>query len=296
MPYLLAASLIWAFSYGLIKSQLTSLDPNFVAACRMTVAFIVFLPLIKFKKNKPLVPYLVLVGAIQYGIMYLLVLRAYQYLDAYQVVLFTATTPFYVMFFHAIFERRFTAYHFMIAGLAILGGGIIYQTSAVSLSAITGFGLVQASDICFSFGQVYYRKIRLKHPDIDDQAIYGFIFLGAALTTILSTTWFHGWHSVHQTTVKQGLLLIYLGAIPSGLCFFWWNKGATQTNPVILSVFNNLKLPLATLVSIIFFHEHVKQGMHLAIGLCIILFALFLAHVSQRRNHNALPGMTDGSQ
>jgi len=276
--------LIWAFSYGLIKSQLTSLDPNFVAACRMTVAFLVFLPLIKFKKNKPLVSYLVLVGAIQYGIMYLLVLRAYQYLDAYQVVLFTATTPFYVILFNTIFERRFTGYHFMIAGLAILGGVTIYSTSSMSLNTLTGFLLVQASDICFSFGQVYYRKIRLKHPEIYDQDIYGFLFLGAVIVTILSTTWFNGWHSFHQTTVKQGLLLVYLGVIPSGLCFFWWNKGATQTNPVILSVFNNLKLPLATLVSIIFFHEHVKQSIHLTIGLCIILFALFLAHVSQQKN------------
>jgi len=250
----------------------------------MTVAFLVFLPLIKFKKNKPLVSYLVLVGAIQYGIMYLLVLRAYQYLDAYQVVLFTATTPFYVILFNTIFERRFTGYHFMIAGLAILGGVTIYSTSSMSLNTLTGFLLVQASDICFSFGQVYYRKIRLKHPEIYDQDIYGFLFLGAVIVTILSTTWFNGWHSFHQTTVKQGLLLVYLGVIPSGLCFFWWNKGATQTNPVILSVFNNLKLPLATLVSIIFFHEHVKQSIHLTIGLCIILFALFLAHVSQQKN------------
>jgi len=241
-------------------------------------------------------PYLLCVGALQYGIMYLLVLRAYQYLDAYQIVLFTATTPFYVMLFHALLERRFTAHHFMIAGLAILGGGIIYYTSSVSLNALTGFFLVQASDVCFSLGQVYYRKIRLKYSDIHDQDIYAFLFLGAVITTTLSTTWFNGWHSVHQLTIKQGLLLVYLGAIPSGLCFFWWNKGATQTNPVILSVFNNLKLPLGTLVSILFFHEHVKQGMHLVIGLCIILFALFLAHLSQQKNHNALYGMTDGPQ
>lgn len=230
-------------------------------------------------------PDLLCVGALQYGIMYLLVLRAYQYLDAYQIVLFTATTPFYVIFFNTLFERKFHAYHFLIAGLAILGGKIIYTTSSVSLNALTGFFLVQAADICFSFGQVYYRKIRLKHPNINDQEIYGFLFLGAMLTTILSTTWFNGWHSLHQVTIKQGYLLAYLGAIPSGLCFFWWNKGATQTNPVILSVFNNLKLPLGTLVSLLFFHEHVKQGMHLhlLLGLCIMIFALFLAHLSQHK-------------
>lgn len=286
MPYLLSASFIWAFSYGLIKSELVSLDPNCVTVCRMLSAFLVFLPFLIVKKNIKLAPFLLLLGAVQYGLMYLFVLRSYQYLDAYQVVLFSATTPFYVILFNTLFERRFNAYHFMVAGIAIIGGWIIYNFGSMSLDTLSGFWLVQASDICFSLGQVAYKKFRQNKTTIQDKEIYGFLFLGALIISIMSTTWLEGWHSLQEVTVKQGFILVYLGAVSSGLCFFWWNKGATQMHPLMLSVFNNLKLPLATLVSIVCFHEHVKQGMHLGSGLLLIVFALILAERYQRKHND----------
>jgi len=286
MPYLLSASFIWAFSYGLIKSELTSLDPNFVTVCRMLSAFLVFLPLLIVKKNKILVPFLLLLGAVQYGLMYLFVLQSYQYLDAYQVVLFSATTPFYVILFNTLFERRFSAYHFMVAGIAIIGGWMIYSVQSMNLNTLWGFWLVQSADICFSLGQVVYIKFRQNKPAIQDKEIYGFLFLGALIISTLSTTWLGGWGSLQEVTVKQGLILVYLGGVSSGLCFFWWNKGATQMHPLMLSVFNNLKLPLATLVSIVCFHEQVKQGLRLGGGLLLIVFALVLAERYQRKQND----------
>ena len=285
MPYLLSASFIWAFSYGLIKSELTSLDPNFVTVCRMLSAFLVFLPFLIIKKNKHLAPFLLLLGAIQYGLMYLFVLRSYQYLDAYQVVLFSATTPFYVILFNALFERRFRAYHFMVAGIAIIGGWIIYNVQSMTLDTLWGFLLVQAADVCFAFGQVAYSEFKKNQPTIQDKEIYGFLFLGALIISILSTTWLGGWYNLQEVTIKQGLILIYLGGVSSGICFFWWNKGATQMHPLMLSVFNNLKLPLATLVSIVCFHEQVKHGMRLGSGLLLIVFALVLAERYQRKQN-----------
>ena len=227
-------------------------------------------------------PFLMFVGAVQYGLMYLLVLRSYQYLAAYQVVLFSASTPFYVILFNTLYDRRVNPYHFVIAGIAIMGGAIIYHVESMSFDTLQGFWLVQASDICFAFGQVAYKKFREKEPAIRDRDIYGFLFLGALIISVISMTWLGGWHSLHEVTLKQGLIIIYLGSVASGLCFFWWNKGALQLHPVVLSVFNNLKLPLATLVSIVFFHEHVKEGMHLVCGLLLIIFALFLAERYQR--------------
>ena len=283
MPYLLSASFIWAFSYGLIKSELTSLDPSFVTVCRMLSAFLVFLPFLIGKNNKKLAPFLLSLGAIQYGLMYLFVFQSYQYLDAYQVVLFSATTPFYVILFNALFERRLTVYHFVVAGIAIIGGGLIYNVQSMNLDTLHGFWLVQAADICFSFGQIAYIKFRKKQPFIQDKDIYGFLFLGALIISILSTTWLGGWHSLHDMTLKQGMILVYLGSVSSGLCFFWWNKGAIHMHPVMLSVFNNLKLPLATVVSIVCFHEQVKQGMRLGSGLLVLIFALILAERYQRK-------------
>ena len=287
---------MWAFSYGIIKTKLTVLDPNCVALCRMAVAFLVFIPFIKYRKNKELIVQLIFIGAIQYGLMYLLVLKAYQYLDAYQVIFFTACTPFYVILFNTIYTRRLTIYHFVVAGLAILGGGIIYNTQVINENSTAGFFLVQLADICFAFGQIAYCKMRHNNPEVQDRDICSLLFLGAILISIIAITLLGGWGSMQQITLQQGLIIIYLGAIPSGLCFFWWNKGATRVHPVVLSVFNNLKLPLATIVSIVFFHENIKDGVHLIEGVIIIMFSLFLANKYQDRKCSSLIGVTNAAK
>ncbi|HBA92554.1 MAG TPA: EamA family transporter, partial [Anaerolineaceae bacterium] len=90
MIYLLVVSLIWAFSFGLIKGQLTGLDANFVAAARLVISLAVFLPFLRLR-NVPgrLRLRLILTGAVQYGLMYIAYTYAFQYLQAYEVALFT---------------------------------------------------------------------------------------------------------------------------------------------------------------------------------------------------------------
>ncbi len=44
MLYLWIVSLLWAFSFGLIKGQLTGLDASFVAFARLLLAALAFLP------------------------------------------------------------------------------------------------------------------------------------------------------------------------------------------------------------------------------------------------------------
>ena len=82
MIYLLVVSLVWAFSFGIIKDQLTSLDSNFVSFLRMVLSFIVFLPFIRFKKiPNQFIMRLILLGMIQFGLMYVAYIFAYQYLQ-----------------------------------------------------------------------------------------------------------------------------------------------------------------------------------------------------------------------
>ena len=94
MPLLILTSLVWAFSYGLIKGQLTGIDSSAVAVMRLLCASIVFLPFLKVKQIPSRNSWrLAIIGAIQFGIMYVLYLRAYAYLQAFEVVLFTIFTP-----------------------------------------------------------------------------------------------------------------------------------------------------------------------------------------------------------
>jgi drug/metabolite transporter (DMT)-like permease len=59
--------------------------------------------------------------------------------------------------------------------------------------------------------------------------------------------------------------LLYLGAVPSAIGFFLWNFGARRVNAGTLAVFNNVKIPLAIVVSLVFFKED-AEWVRLAAG------------------------------
>lgn len=94
MLYLLSASIIWSFSFGLIKGNLTSLHPNLVSFFRIAISLLVFLPFIKVKNipNRFKLK-LVLIGGVQYGLMYITYIYSYKYLKGYEAALFTIFTP-----------------------------------------------------------------------------------------------------------------------------------------------------------------------------------------------------------
>ena len=47
MPYLILVSIVWGFSFVLIKGTLVSLDANFVSFTRLLLSLIVFLPFLR---------------------------------------------------------------------------------------------------------------------------------------------------------------------------------------------------------------------------------------------------------
>lgn len=281
MVLLTFCSFVWAFSYGLIKNNLVSLSPDFVACMRMFVPTLLFLPWLRPQSfpQKKVAFSLLCVGGLQYGVMYLLVTRAYSFLPAYQIVLFTAFTPLYVTLVNDFWKRSLSLRFLFAACLALLGIGVLYWNNFPSHTSIQGFLLVQASDLCFAFGQVAYKNLRVKHPDLKDEKIYALVFLGGLIITVLSTTLFHGWSSALSLSTKQVFLLLYLSAIASGLCFFLWNKAAVTTSIGILAVANNAKIPLGILVSLLIFHEKAHY-LPLFTSLILLMGAIFLSSES----------------
>lgn len=276
MIYLLIVSLVWAFSFGIIKGQLTNLDSNFVSFARMVLSFIIFLPFIRVKRiSIKHISRLLILGMIQFGLMYVAYIFAYQYLKAYQVALFTILTPLYVTIIHDAIEKRFHL-RFLIAALfAMLGSGIIVLSDISWIELSIGFFMMQISNIAFAFGQVYYRKLMKNLPDVTDASAFVYLYLGAVLLTGIFSSITTDYSNLVLTRL-QILSLNYLGVIASGICFFLWNIGARKTNIGTLSVFNNLKIPLAILVSLFFFNE-TANFLRFIIGGIIILLAMLIA-------------------
>ena len=277
MIYLLIVSLIWAFSFGLIKSYLTGLDPNFVAWARMTLALPLFLPLLRWKGLSLLiVGRLILIGAVQYGLMYCSYLFSFQYLEAYQIALFTIFTPIYVTIINDLYKKRFQVYFLGAALLAVFGAALIRYQGIELSGVITGFLLMQFSNACFAFGQIEYRQVRLRMTHLKDHEVFAFLYLGAVVVTTIMTTLTGGWYHLDQLNTTEISSLLYLGFLPSGIGFFLWNKGATLSNAGTLAVFNNLKIPLAVFCAILFFGESTDIP-RLILGGGIMIFALVLA-------------------
>ena len=165
---------------------------------------------------------------------------------------------------------------FLLAALLALGSIYVLYAQHVSSTVFSkGFFLVQLSDLCFALGIVLYKKLKALHKEVKDQELYALLFVGASCVTALSTTFFNGWTSLPLLSVKQSLLLVYLGLFASGICFFLWNKATAVVNTGTIAVCNNLKVPLGIAVSLLFFGEKASL-LPLFSSSALILLALVL--------------------
>lgn len=282
MIYLLAVSLIWSFSFGLIKHNLAGVDSNFVAWARMFLALPVFLPLLRLGGISSAHRLrLMVIGAVQYGLMYMTYLYAFRFLEAYEVALFSILTPIFVTLINDLYQRRVQGFYLTMAVMAVLGAVVIRYEGGSFEGVLAGFVFMQLSNICFAFGQIEYRRLRRENPEWKDRQIYALLYLGAFVVTTISATISGGWASAAELSMRQILVLIYLGVVASGLGFFLWNKGAVTTNPGTLAVFNNLKIPIAILVSLVMFGEQTDIP-RLLIGGGVMVLAVVLAERKQR--------------
>nr|WP_320115278.1 EamA family transporter [uncultured Desulfuromonas sp.] len=281
MFYLILVSVIWAFSFGLIKGQLTGLDPSVVAAARLLLSLLVFLPFVRLQRCRlHQMSALILIGAIQYGLMYVAYTTSFRYLHAYEVALFTIFTPIYVTLINDLFSRRFHRRFFYAALLAVIGTAIVLYRDFHHGDFRQGFILLQGANLCFAFGQVAYTRV-MKNIAHSDLQVFGLLYLGAFLSTV-PMIWGKSLHDLMQMTLTQSASLVYLGVLASGICFFLWNHGARQVNAGTLAVCNNLKIPLAIACSALVFSETVNWP-QLLIGSAILAFSLLLNHWHLKR-------------
>ena len=275
MLYLFFVSLLWAFSFGLIKGGLTGLPSSSVAFVRLFTAFAVFVPFLRFRDLRPGdAAKLLLTGAVQYGLMYVTYIQVFQHLQAYEVALFTVFTPIYVTIINDLFVKRLCPTSMSAVILAVAGGIIIKYQELGSSELLRGFLLMQGANLCFAFGQIFYRRTMANLPNKPtDLQVFGLLYLGAALTAALATLG-SDW-STFEITLKQAGILLYLGIVASGLGFFLWNIGARRVSAGALAVFNNLKIPLGILVSVLVFGES-TNWVRLLIGGALMALALFL--------------------
>jgi drug/metabolite transporter (DMT)-like permease len=254
MIRLLVVSLVWAFSFGLIKHQLVGIHPDLVNAVRLGMSVLVFVPwLVRRPPAAGVTVRLVAVGAIQFGLMYAAYTRAFAYLAGHQVALATILTPLYVSLFDDLLERRIRWRFLGAAVLSVIGTALGTGVDRLE-GAWTGLGLLQLSNLSFAVGQVWYRRVVRASPEpLSDAGAMAWAYVGgAAITALAAGLRLAGLPAI---TGGQWLALAWLGVVASALCFFLWNSGARAVNTGVLAVMNDVKIPLGLVVSLFVFGE-----------------------------------------
>lgn len=282
MPYLLITTLIWAFSFGLIGNVLQGLDPLMVAAIRLAIALLVFLPLLRASRiSKSERLHLIGIGAVQFGIMYICYLSAFRFIPSHQVALFSVLTPVYVVLIHDLRQRELNPRYLIAALLSVAGASVIKAKTGESNSIWIGFALMQVSGIAFGFGQVAYRDWKRARKTVNDHEVFGYLYAGGAITALLASFLISPAPGEFlQASGQQWGVILYLGAVASGLGFFLWNKGAARCSAGALAAFNNALVPMAMAVSLIVFREiegtTTTDMIRLVIGAVLITFAVYI--------------------
>jgi drug/metabolite transporter (DMT)-like permease len=254
MLELVVSSILFSLSFGLIKSELSTLDPFLVSAIRLGLSLVAFLP---FVRRTPVRSALRLasIGFIQLGVMYCFYIMSFRYLLGYQVAILTIPTPLFVVAIDAFFERRWSGRSLASALIAMAASLIAVWDSRGLEASLFAIVLVQISNVCFAAGQLLYRRHRLKQGEGEgDASSFAFVYLGAIVPPLLALL-FIGDPSKGPETSRAWLALVYLGLVPAGLGFFLWNKGVAKVSAAAGGVMNTLKAPLAVVIAWLVFGE-----------------------------------------
>lgn len=275
MYALVFVSILWAFSFGLIKGQLTGIEPTLVSAIRLFFCFIVFLPFCQWAKL-PVQPlrYLLL-GSIQFGVMYWAYIQSYQYLPGYLVAVFTIFTPLYVMIFDSLFKKKMVIKQLLPVAISILGAAVIVYKAPEQHEYLQGFLILQLANIVFAFGQVAYRHLS-QQTEATHMTLMTLLYAGAALFSASAVLIEGSYVALTQISNQQWLVLLYLGVIASSIGFSLWNLGAKQVNAAQLAIMNNGYIPFAVIFSLTLFGEQADL-VKLCIGGSLMGLSLWLS-------------------
>ncbi|MBO1519923.1 carboxylate/amino acid/amine transporter [Oceanisphaera pacifica] len=274
MPYLVAVTLLWAFSFSLIGVYLAgAVDSYFSVFSRILMATLLFFPFMRWRQPPRLAAGLMACGALQLGLMYLFYYQSFLLLTVPEVLIFTVLTPVYVTLIYDLLHKRFNPGYLLTAALAVLGA-LVIRFNGLTQDYWLGFAVVQGANLCFALGQVGYKVLIERYqPSTSQHHLFGYFYLGA-LAIVLPAWWILGTQNYPTTSLQWGILL-WLGIGASGLGYFLWNKGATLVNAGALAIMNNALVPAGLLVNLFIWSRDADLP-RLALGGTILLASLLI--------------------
>ena len=91
---------------------------------------------------------------------------SYQYLNAYEIAVFTIFTPIYVTLFSDLLQKIINRKNLLASIIAVVGSAVILYKKADIELKIIGFLFIQISNACFAVGQIIYKNFRKKNHEL----------------------------------------------------------------------------------------------------------------------------------
>ena len=283
MKELWLITFIWAFSYSIIGAYIAPhLDAYMAVLIRSIIGFLIFLPFIK-KMHSNLKISLLSIGALQFGITYVLLYKSYNYLSTQEVLLFTITTPLFVTLIEDFFIRKINIMALLTAILAV-AGAFIMRFNTITGDYLWGFMLLQLANFCFALGQVSYRNVSKSYPHVAHHA-FVYFFLGACIINILA---YYLWGNTSRVPEILGgigknlssntwLAIGFVSIIATGLGQYLWCVGAKKVkNAASLAIMNNAVIPIGLIVNMLFWEKAINIKSFI-LGLLFMLLAWYLS-------------------
>ena len=273
MIYLIIVSILWSFSFGIIKYSLSGVDSSYISFIRSLIALLFFSSISIYNIKKfTLDLKLILIGALQFGLMYIFYIQSYAYLPAYLIATFTITTPIFVGLASKYIARQSISKNGIYAISLVIIGSFLMRINFVNpFDYWVGFLLIQFANLFFASGQILFKEWKIKNDSTDILHNFSQMFLGATLVTSL----FYLFSSTggNQLSSENLFALIFLGLISTGLGFLFWNLGSLKVTNDKLAVMNNLIIPIAILNSYFIFGEQIDSSTFIP-GMICFYFAL----------------------
>ena len=273
MIYLIIVSILWSFSFGIIKYGLSGVDSSYISFIRSLIALLFFSSISIYNIKKfALDLKLILIGALQFGFMYIFYIQSYVYLPAYLIATFTITTPIFIGLASKYIAHQSISKNGIYAISLVIIGSFLMRINFVNpFDYWVGFLLIQFANLFFASGQILFKEWKIKNDSTDILHNFSQMFLGATLIT--SLFYLFSASGSNQLSSENLFALIFLGLISTGLGFLFWNLGLLKVNNDKLAVMNNLIIPIAILNSYFIFGEQIDSSTFVP-GMICFYFAL----------------------
>lgn len=157
---------------------------------------------------------------------------------------------------------------FLTASAGLFGAGLVISaghTLSFSTNHLHGYGIALTCGLIWSSFSVGLPMLKLKKDPMTAFSIYA-----AAISLMLCI----GSGGVSFPGMRAFLSAVYLGCVPLGLSFFFWNKALTSGNITIIGYLSYLTPPLAVLLVALIHKEQVTA--QVLAGMVVIIFAAIL--------------------